>query len=193
MVLQEIDRKFRIREKAIKPHLPRANPDLITLSGLVTGPLAGYFLWTGNLPAAAAAIILNAAADLVDGMTARKYGLASKRGSLLDDVADRTSDISIAVGSGGLAGNPFLGAVAAAVLLFSSYLSLQGLALYGKKAKFGIFSRANRTAAIILLLLAGIIFGFNPGPAAVWLSIAAGLATIAERLAFLLSVGRARR
>ncbi|MFH0961179.1 MAG: CDP-alcohol phosphatidyltransferase family protein [archaeon] len=185
-MLEKLDRKFRIREKLLEPLAPRVPPNLVSSFGFLTGPFAGLFLWRKAFLLALAFIFLNALSDLFDGIVARKYGRITKRGSLIDDLADRVSDVSISLGLGGAAGSPLLGAICAILLVFNSYLSLQGLALFGKKAKFGFFSRANRTAVTFLALAISLPFGFNPAGPLLYLTIAAAVLTIFQRATFLL-------
>lgn len=185
-MLQEIDRRFLVRKRFLEPIAPNIPPNFVTSLGFLTGPLAGYFLWKGEFLVALAFIFLNAASDLLDGTIARKFGKVTLKGSLLDDLADRVSDISISIGLGASFGSP-LGAFSAIFLVLSSYLSLQGLALYGEKAKFGFFSRANRTLAIIIGLAAGTAFGFNASEPLLYAIIAGSIFTILERSIFLFS------
>jgi phosphatidylglycerophosphate synthase len=185
-MLSKLDKKFGIRKKLIEPLAPRVDPNIVSALGFLTGPLAGWFLWNRELMLAIIFIFLNALSDLFDGTIAKKYGTASKKGSLIDDMADRVSDISIAIGLGGMAGNPFLGGVAAVVLVLNSYLSLQGLALYGKKAKFGLFSRANRTAVIFTALVVSPMVPADVPLLLLWLTIVLGAVTVIQRAAHLL-------
>jgi phosphatidylglycerophosphate synthase len=189
-MLAALDKKWGLKKKFIEPIAPRIDPNLVSSAGFLTGPLAGYFLWKGNLALGTVFIFLNALSDLFDGVIARKYGKVSKRGSLLDDLADRTSDVSIALGLGGLAGQPLIGAFCAILLVLNSYLSLQGLALFGSKAKFGVFSRANRTLFILLLLCASIALSKNLAALILYVTIAFAILTVCQRAAFLLGEGR---
>jgi phosphatidylglycerophosphate synthase len=180
-VLASIDRKFGLRKKFVEPFVPNINPNIVSAAGFLTGPLAGVFLWTGQTGLALLFVLLNALSDLLDGAIARKYKKVTKVGSLIDDLADRVSDISISMGLGGMAGSPLLGTISAVLLVLNSYLSLQGLALFGEKAKFGLFSRANRTAAIILFLIGGLALGRNLATPLLYLMIFGALFTILER------------
>ncbi len=188
-MLSDLDRKLGLRRRFLEPFVPHIDPNIVSASGFVTGPLAGYCLGTGNVLLGLVFVLLNAVSDAIDGTIARKYGRVTKTGSLVDDLADRVSDVSIALGLGGLAGSPLLGAFCAVLLVLNSYLSLQGLALYGEKAKFGVFSRANRTAAIILFLMASLATGSNLAALQLYLTIGAAFLTILQRTFFLFGKG----
>ncbi len=186
-MLNELDKKFEVRRRLLHPIAPNVNPNLISSIGFLTGPLAGFFLWNRLFLPAILMILANAFSDTLDGVIARKYKRASLKGSLVDDLADRVSDISISIGLGGSIGSPFLGALGALFLVLNSYLSLQGLALFGEKAKFGSFSRANRTLALLIIIALSFVFPFSPGEPALFLVILGGFATIIERALFLLT------
>ena len=64
-------------------------PNLITLARLVVVPVMAYFLATGAYGAAALVFLAAAISDLVDGIIARRFHLASTLGATLDPIADK--------------------------------------------------------------------------------------------------------
>lgn len=75
-----------------------AAPDTITIAALAlsvaAGPVAaaGLFGWAGGL------VLIGAVLDVLDGMVARKSGMSSPSGELLDSVLDRYADFAPLVG-----------------------------------------------------------------------------------------------
>ncbi len=66
-------------------------PNLITLSNLLCGTLAVYFVSQDNLPLAAVLILGGAFLDFFDGLAARMLGVSGEMGKQLDSLADLIS------------------------------------------------------------------------------------------------------
>ena len=64
-------------------------PNLITLARLCLVPLLAFCVLSGTYAAAAAVFLIAAVSDLVDGYIARRFGMVSRLGALLDPVADK--------------------------------------------------------------------------------------------------------
>lgn len=64
-------------------------PNLITLLRLGLVPVVAVTIVKGAFAAALAAFLAAAVSDLVDGWIARRFGLTSRLGALLDPVADK--------------------------------------------------------------------------------------------------------
>jgi len=80
-------------------------PNLITLARLLMAPLAVAMLVSQRYVEAFAIFILAAVSDGVDGFIAKRFGLASELGALLDPLADKAllTSIYIAAAALGLA------------------------------------------------------------------------------------------
>ena len=63
-------------------------PNIITSLNLISGCLAIYFGFTGNIDLACLYIVLGAVFDFFDGMTARALGVSGPIGKELDSLAD---------------------------------------------------------------------------------------------------------
>jgi cardiolipin synthase len=63
--------------------------NLITLVRLALVPLMGWCVVSGRYAAAAAVFLIAALSDLADGYIARRFGMVSRLGGLLDPVADK--------------------------------------------------------------------------------------------------------
>lgn len=66
-------------------------PNLITLLRLGLVPVVAVTIANGAFAAALAAFLLAAVSDFADGWIARRFGLTSRLGALLDPVADKLS------------------------------------------------------------------------------------------------------
>ena len=66
-------------------------PNLITLVRLGLVPVMAYFAWVGDYAIALPIFLIAALTDFADGYIARRFGLVSKLGALLDPVADKLS------------------------------------------------------------------------------------------------------
>ena len=92
--------------------------------------------------------------DAIDGHVARRRSLTSPRGDFLDHVLDRYADTVLLLGlSVSSWVNPYLGLLALASLLLTSYMGTQAQAITGKRIYGGLLGRADR---IVLLTLAAL-------------------------------------
>ncbi len=101
--------------------------------------------------------------DGLDGQLARKRGLASAAGDLLDHTLDRVVDVALLVALGSNASwflHPELGAVlgwaAALATLLGSYMGTAAQSV-GLKRDYGGFSRADRSIVLMLGVLGAAI------------------------------------
>ncbi len=77
-------------------------PDTLTYAQLMVSVLAGGAFGTGCLFLAGWLTILAGTLDILDGGLARRAGVASPRGALVDSVADRWAEFATFVGLGAL-------------------------------------------------------------------------------------------
>ncbi|WP_141731853.1 CDP-alcohol phosphatidyltransferase family protein [Oligoflexus tunisiensis] len=137
------------------------HPNTVTLISLLFAIIAASLIACGGvgLLLAAAFVWLNLVFDLLDGILARRKGLASPQGDYLDKVVDRLADIILPVAIG-LANplNPYPGFVCAIALLLSSYLRLfhaQAVAA----GKYGYQTFAGRAGVLITMFWILIVQG----------------------------------
>ncbi|MDB5213388.1 MAG: CDP-diacylglycerol--glycerol-3-phosphate 3-phosphatidyltransferase [Myxococcaceae bacterium] len=76
----------------------RITPDAVTYTSLVLGIAAGTAFGTGHFGVGALLATAAAAGDAVDGLLARKLGVGSPAGELLDAAVDRYVDFSLLAG-----------------------------------------------------------------------------------------------
>jgi CDP-diacylglycerol--glycerol-3-phosphate 3-phosphatidyltransferase len=140
------------------------SPNVITIVGMGSALVCGYFLAVGNVPLAAVFFVLSGVLDLVDGWVAKKLDKVTVFGSFLDSLVDRISDAAIYLGIAvyylRLGEGVYVG-LALLVLVLSfliSYTRAKGEAL-GVTCKAGLMARAPRFLAVGL----GLFFnGLSP-------------------------------
>lgn len=163
------------------------HPDFVTLAGVAcAGLLGGALAWSSALPlltiAVAPLAIGRLAANALDGLVARRSGLARPWGEVFNEFSDRLSDTAIFVG---LALNSHVcGPLAVGVLLLTllnSYLGIVAKAAGGKRQFGGLLAKADR---MIYLALFSLIVLFAGAAAWNWLLlifVVALLVTIVQR------------
>ncbi len=136
------------------------------LSLLVAGAAAAAFVAGEPLWYAVGGVLvlLNGWLDLVDGALARKQGVASKAGDLLDHVIDRYADLIIIGGLAAGVENFALGFLAVTGVLMTSYLGTQIQAVGLGRAYGGLVGRADR---LVLITIAGFVAAVVSGPVVV--------------------------
>lgn len=137
------------------PAVARLGPDAITAAGVLAAGAAVGAAAAGGRGAAAAAfalVLLSSVLDALDGAVAVVTGRASRRGAVLDAVADRVSDLLLA---GVLLA---LGApvpwVAAAAALAQLHEYLRARAVGEGMAGVGALTVAERPTRVVLVALA---------------------------------------
>ena len=181
--------KFRpLAERMLAPFVSVADslgatPNAVSVFSLmVAAGAAGAFvvgepLWYA---VGGALVLLNGWLDLVDGALARKQGIASKGGDLLDHVIDRYADLIIIGGLAAGVENFALGFLAVTGVLMTSYLGTQIQAVGLGRAYGGLVGRADR---LVLIAIAGFVSAVITGP------IIAGYGVIELLLVFFAVIG----
>ena len=78
----------------------RVNPDALTWAQLVVSVLAGWAFWAGAMFLAGWLTIVAGSLDVLDGGVARRTGIASPRGALVDSLIDRCAEFATFLGLG---------------------------------------------------------------------------------------------
>lgn len=109
-----------------------------------------YLLYTALVLVAASGLM-----DALDGAVARFHGKASLRGDFLDHVLDRYSDIFLITGFtfSGFTTARYLGILALAGVLMTSYMGTQSQAVGLKRNYGGALGRADRIVLMLIALL----------------------------------------
>jgi CDP-diacylglycerol--glycerol-3-phosphate 3-phosphatidyltransferase len=139
------------------------SPARATLAGLALACGAGYFASTGSFLLAGILNALGSLFDLLDGAIARRKGLVSKRGALLDSTADRLAEAAVLAGlawhyAGALAYDRtaiILAFVALTGSMMVSYVRARAEGL-GFKGTSGFLTRPERVVIMTACLLFGV-------------------------------------
>ena len=135
-------------------------PNAITLLGLPAGLLAGFFLYKGFFFFASVFLLALCACDFFDGALAKKKGLTSPFGALLDSTVDRVAEFFIFMGAlfyyfeEGSIGMAAVTYWALAGSLLVSYTRARA-ENFIKNCRVGFWERPERLLLILLGLLAG--------------------------------------
>lgn len=147
------------------------SPNTLSIISFIFSILAGiYYYLAGNdyfqlnapyyfLLVAAICVLINSTLDALDGAVARLRGIAGKKGDFLDHVIDRYADVFIISGIifGGFC--PWwIGFIALAGVLLTSYLGTQAQAMDIGRYYGGIMGRADRLIIILAATFAD--FGY---------------------------------
>jgi Phosphatidylglycerophosphate synthase len=158
------------------------SPNTLSIVSFIFSILAGVFYYVAGdsyfeltapyyfLLVAAVCVLINSGLDALDGAVARLRGIAGKKGDFLDHVIDRYADVFIVSGIifGGFC--PWwVGIIALAGVLLTSYLGTQAQAMDIGRYYGGIMGRADRLVIILIASFAD--FGYialNDIAAAYW-------------------------
>jgi len=181
--------KFRpLAERMLRPFVSAADtvglsPNGVSVLSLgVAGAAAAAFV-TGEpqwYAVGGLLVLLNGWLDLVDGALARRQGIASDGGDLLDHVIDRYPDLIIIGGLAAGVDSFALGFLAVTGVLMTSYLGTQIQAVGLGRAYGGLVGRADR---LVLITIAGLVAAVVTGP------VIAGYGVIEILLVFFAAIG----
>jgi len=181
--------KFRpLAERMLRPFVSAADtvglsPNGVSVLSLgVAGAAAAAFV-TGEpqwYAVGGLLVLLNGWLDLVDGALARRQGIASDGGDLLDHVIDRYADLIIIGGLAAGVDSFALGFLAVTGVLMTSYLGTQIQAVGLGRAYGGLVGRADR---LVLITIAGLVAAVVTGP------VIAGYGVIEILLVFFAAIG----
>jgi len=170
-------------------------PFSVTASGLILTAVAAWFVWSGQYLIGLGIFILGSILDAVDGELARRNGVVSRAGAILDSSFDRIGELLMFGGM--LAGQPgnlhgelvYLVPAVIGGSFMVSYVRARAEGV-GIPCTVGLFSRTER---LILLMVGLLLAGLWNTRALVWILavLAAGTwFTAAQRLVRVLRDGR---
>lgn len=165
-------------------HVP---PTAVTLAALPLSGLAGWLFATGRFAWAGAAAAVAGLCDSLDGELARMAGRQTPAGAFLDSVSDRLAEMFVFGGiywhyqnrGGGLG---MLVLLALALSLTVSYVRARAEGL-GRNCRVGWFERPVR---VIVVVIGALLLGSKLMPWAVLIIAAGSLATVVQRVGYVL-------
>ncbi len=139
----------------------RFNPNTLTIWSFILALLSAVFMVISGRFIAPFFIIfaffflfLSSLLDAMDGFVARKKGVSSPSGDMLDHTFDRYSDLALITGfSLSIYGNIYLGLLALGAVFMTSYMGTQAQAIGLKRNYGGILGRADRLVIMMIILL----------------------------------------
>ena len=170
-------------------HLPNA----LSAARIGAAPALGYFAATGAEQQFTWLLVPALLTDIADGYIARRFGLTSRLGAMLDSAADALLFLVAVFGAWTLHPEVLREHAAAGLLVAGSWILEMAVALvrYGKLSSFHTY--ASKVAGYLLGIVIGVLFVWGlPAPllyAAVTVSVGANLEELA--LIWLLPAWRA--
>jgi CDP-diacylglycerol--glycerol-3-phosphate 3-phosphatidyltransferase len=170
-------------------------PFSVTTAGLLLTAVAAWLIWGGRYFTGTAFLIVGSILDAMDGELARRKGIVSKAGAVLDSSCDRIGELmifgSMLAGEAGAAQPSLLYLVPAA--LGGSYMvsyvraRAEGVNL---SCSVGIFTRTERLVLLIAGLVAAGIWGSTAIVVMLWILSAGTWITAVQRFARVIRDGR---
>lgn len=154
-----LEKLAHLRTKFFAPFLVKVNPTIVSLISFASAIIASYFFFRSLWLFAALSLLASAFLDALDGEIARKYGLASKFGDLLDHTLDRIADaaffIALAFNASISSTLAFLTLIA---VLLASYAGTEAQALTGKRLYTALIGRADRLVVLFAAAIAQLFY-----------------------------------
>jgi CDP-diacylglycerol--glycerol-3-phosphate 3-phosphatidyltransferase len=143
----------------------RVHPDWLTYAALVLSVGGGVVLYLAPdyrwlLILMPVVVVVRTALNALDGLVAKRTGLARPWGEVLNEFCDRVADVAL-LGSVALAAPTLhlLGAAVVALMLLTSYLAILSKAAGGRRQYAGPMGKADR---MLLLGVAAVVGLFVP-------------------------------
>ncbi|HUO79868.1 MAG TPA: CDP-alcohol phosphatidyltransferase family protein [Steroidobacteraceae bacterium] len=160
-------------------HLPNA----LSVARLGSVPLLGYFAASGAEQRFTWLLVPALLTDVADGYIARRFGLTSRLGAMLDSLADALLFLVAVFGVWALHPDVLREHALAGLLLAGSWVTEMAVALvrYGRLSSFHTY--ASKVAGYLLGIMVGVLFVWGLPPlllyAAVIVSVGANLEELA--------------
>ena len=146
-----------------------------------------------GLLVAAATVQARLLCNLIDGMVAIEGGQGTKDGPFWNEAPDRASDLLLLLGAGIAAGNPTLGAIAAALAIATAYVRELGRAEGFPPDFSGPMAKPHRMAALTIgTMIAAFYAAEWTLTLTLWIITAGTTATILRRALCLIAALKAR-
>jgi cardiolipin synthase len=152
----------------VRAGAPLNIPNLITLARILLVPVLVWAIAAGEMLAAFILFVAAGISDAVDGFLAKRFGMTSEIGAVLDPLADKALIVSIYVALGITGAIPrwLVILVVSRDIMIVTAVMLSWFVGKPVPVKPLLVSKLNTVAQILFacLVLAGLGLGFNPGP-----------------------------
>lgn len=143
-------------------------PNIITLGRIILVPVIIWAIASGQMTIAFGLFVVAGVSDAVDGFLAKRFGMTTEIGALLDPLADKALLVSIYVSLGiwGVIPRWLVILVASRDVMIVGAVIVSWLLGRPVEMKPLMVSKLNTAAQVgfAALILASLSFGFNPGP-----------------------------
>jgi CDP-diacylglycerol--glycerol-3-phosphate 3-phosphatidyltransferase len=166
----------------------RVHPDWITYAALVLSVLGGAaiylapgYIWL--LAAVPIVAVVRTALNALDGLVAKRTGVARAWGEVLNEFCDRLADVAL-IGGVALAAPSIhlLGACVVVLMLLTSYLAILSKAAGGRRQYAGPMGKADRMIVLAIFAVVGLFLPLDLVYNALLGLVLAGLAvTLVQR------------
>lgn len=163
-------------------------PSVVTLAGLAVTGFASLLIWRGEWLAGAVVLAAGSVLDAMDGGVARKRGMVSRAGAVLDSSCDRVGELMIFTALiAGTAGRSlprlaWLGPAALGGSFMTSYTRARAEGA-GMACSSGLMTRTERIVLLVASLVAAEVLASGKPIEWMLMAVAAGAwLTVASRL-----------
>jgi phosphatidylglycerophosphate synthase len=160
-------------------------PNTLSAARIGATPVLGYFAAAGAEQRFAWVLVPALLTDIADGYIARRFGLASRLGALLDSIADALL-FGVAVFGVWAFYPQLLAAHATAALLLVGFWVIEigaALARYRRLSSFHTY--ASKLAGYLLGITIGVLFVWGLPPALLYVTVTVSVAANLEELALI--------
>jgi phosphatidylglycerophosphate synthase len=160
-------------------------PNVLSAARIGAAPVLGYFAASGAEQRFTWLLVPALLTDIADGYIARRFGLTSALGAMLDSTADALLFLVAIFGVWALHPDVLRQHAVAGLLVAGSWIVEMAVALvrYGKLSSFHTY--ASKAAGYLLGIMIGVLFVWGLPPALLYAAVCVSIAANLEELALI--------
>jgi phosphatidylglycerophosphate synthase len=160
-------------------------PNVLSAARIGAAPVLGYFAASGAEQRFTWLLVPALLTDIADGYIARRFGLTSALGAMLDSTADALLFLVAIFGVWALHPDVLRQHAVAGLLVAGSWIVEMAVALvrYGKLSSFHTY--ASKAAGYMLGIMIGVLFVWGLPPALLYAAVCVSIAANLEELALI--------